>query len=73
VNLSESGMFVTTLAPLDPGTALRVMMSLEAGPVGMKGEVVWKRARIVLGRPVGMGLRLLAPPSLYQEFVREIR
>jgi len=72
-NLSESGMFVATMAPLDPGSALRLLMSLENGPLGMKGEVVWSRPAIVLGRPVGMGVRLLAPPSLYQEFVREIR
>ena len=71
-NLSESGMFVATLAPLDPGVALRVMMSLATGPIGMKGEVVWSRSTIVLGRPVGMGLKLLSPPSLYQEFVREM-
>jgi len=71
-NLSESGMFVATMAPLDAGNALRVMMSLATGPVGMKGEVVWSRPKIVLGRPVGMGVRLLAPPSLYQEFVREL-
>jgi Tfp pilus assembly protein PilZ len=72
-NLSESGLFVATMAPPDPGTALRLMMSLETGPLGMKGEVVWKRPTIVLGRPIGMGVRLFDPPSLYQEFVREIR
>jgi len=72
-NISESGMFVATMAPLDAGTVLRVMMSLETGPLGMRGEVVWNRPRIVLGRPIGMGVRLVEPPSLYQEFVREIR
>ena len=71
-NLSESGMFVATMAPLDPGDALRVMMSLATGPIGMKGEVVWNRPTIVLGRPVGMGVKLLSPPALYQEFVREM-
>ena len=72
VNLSESGMFVTTMAPMDTGSALRLMMSLATGPIGMKGEVVWNRPKIVLGRPVGMGVKLVAPPSLYQEFVREL-
>jgi len=71
-NLSESGMFVATMAPLDSGAALRVMMSLATGPVGMKGEVVWSRATIVLGRPVGMGVKLVSPPASYQEFVREM-
>jgi Tfp pilus assembly protein PilZ len=71
-NLSESGMFVATLAPLDPGVALRLMMSLATGPIGMKGEVVWCRPTIVLGRPVGMGVKIVSPPSLYQDFVREM-
>lgn len=71
-NLSESGLFVATMAPLDAGIFLRLMMSLETGPLGMKGEVMWNRPRVVLGRPVGMGVRLLEPPSIYQQFVREI-
>ena len=72
-NVSECGLFVATMAPLDSGAALRLMVSLETGPLGMKGEVVWSRPKIVLGRPVGMGVRLDEPPSLDQEFVREIR
>jgi Tfp pilus assembly protein PilZ len=71
-NLSESGMFVTTLAPLETGEALRVLMSLDSGPVALNGEVVWRRDRLVLGRAVGMGVQLLAPPEVYREFVREL-
>jgi len=71
-NLSENGMFVATLAPLDAGLALRVMVDLETGPVGLKGEVIWRRDHIVLGRPIGMGLQLLAPPESYRQFVREL-
>lgn len=71
-NLSESGLFVATLAPLEPGVALRVLMDLEIGPVGLKGEVVWQREKVLLGRPAGMGVQLLAPPDAYREFVREL-
>jgi hypothetical protein len=71
-NLSLSGLFVTTLAPFDPGTALRVLIDLETGPTGLKGEVVWSRRRIVPGRPVGMGVQLIAPPEPYREFVTEL-
>ena len=71
-NLSESGLFVVTLAPLDPGTGLRVLIDLETGPTGLKGEVVWTRPRMKLGRPAGMGVQLDAPPAPYREFVREI-
>jgi hypothetical protein len=71
-NLSVSGLFVTTLAPFDPGTAVRVQIDLETGPTGLKGEVMWNRRRIVLGRPVGMGVQLIAPPVPYREFVVEL-
>ena len=71
-NLSESGLFVMTLAPFDPGTGLRVMIDLETGPVGLKGEVVWKRDTLVLGRPLGMGIQLVAAPESYREFVVEL-
>lgn len=71
-NVSESGMFVTTLAPLEKGENVRVLIDLEIGPVGLKGEVVWRRDRLVLGRPVGMGLQLVEPPESYREFIREL-
>jgi Tfp pilus assembly protein PilZ len=71
-NLSESGLFVATLAPLDSGVALRVLLSLDTGPVGLKGEVVWRREQLVMGRPTGMGVQLLAPPEVYRQFVREL-
>ena len=72
VNLSESGMFVNTMAPIDSGLAVRIHVDLETGGVGMRGEVVWNRTRPVMGRPVGMGVRLVTPPEGYVEFVREI-
>jgi Tfp pilus assembly protein PilZ len=71
-NLSESGLFVVTLVPLAPGTGLRVLMDLSDGPVGLRGQVAWKRPRPELGRPVGMGVELLAPPPDYTEFVVEL-
>ena len=71
-NLSESGLFLMTLAPFDPGTGLRVLIDLETGPVGLKGEVVWKRDKVVLGRPMGMGVQLIAVPESYLEFVVEL-
>ncbi len=71
-NLSESGLFVMTLAPFDPGTGLRVLIDLATGPVGLKGQVVWNRPRIVFGRPVGMGVQLIAPPEIYRDFVLEL-
>ncbi len=71
-NLSETGLFVMTLAPFDPGTGLRVLIDLETGPVGLRGTVVWKREQLVLGRPLGMGVQLISPPEPYREFVEEL-
>ena len=50
-NVSESGLFVMTLVPFDPGTGVRVLLDLDVGPIGLQGKVVWKREKIVLGRP----------------------
>jgi len=71
-NISESGLFVITLAPFDPGTEMRVLIDLDTGPLGLKGKAVWKREHVVLGRPVGMGVQLIAPPQPYLEFVLEL-
>lgn len=71
-NVSESGLFVMTLVPFDPGTDLRVLIDLDTGPLGLRGKVVWKRQRIVLGRPVGMGVQLITPPEPYRDFVVEL-
>jgi Tfp pilus assembly protein PilZ len=71
-NLSESGLFVVTLAPFDPGTGLRVLLDLDTGPLGLKGKVVWQRLRPVSGRPMGMGVQLISPPGPYLEFVVEL-
>ena len=71
-NVSESGLFVMTIAPFEPGSDLRVLIDLETGPVGLKGQVVWQRPRPVSGRPVGMGVRLISPPGTYRDFVIEL-
>jgi Tfp pilus assembly protein PilZ len=71
-NVSESGLFVMTIAPFSPGSDLRVVLDLESGPVGLKGQVVWQRPRPVAGRPVGMGVRLIAPPGNYRDFILEL-
>jgi Tfp pilus assembly protein PilZ len=72
-NISESGLFVATFAPLDPGLAIRILVDLDVGALGLRGEVVWARRRMVLGRPTGMGVKLISPPAPYLEFVRELR
>jgi Tfp pilus assembly protein PilZ len=71
-NLSESGLFVITLAPFEEGAGVRVLFNLETGPAGLNARVVWRRERATLGRPVGMGVKLIAPPDPYRNFVAEL-
>ena len=71
-NVSESGLFVVTMAPFDPGTGLRVLLDLDTGPMGLKGQVVWQRLRPVAGRPIGMGVQLISPPGSYRDYVLEL-
>src|SRR5690242_9203288 len=54
VNLSVGGIFVAAEAPLDPGAQLRLKVNLRDGsaPLDVAGEVVWRAAR-------GMAVRFL--------------
>jgi hypothetical protein len=71
-NVSENGLFVISLAPLNPGSGVHVLVSLDIGSLGLKGRVVWKREKAQQGRPVGMGVLLIAPPAPYRNFVSEL-
>jgi hypothetical protein len=71
-NVSERGMFVSTSSPLDPGAAIRLRVDLEAFTVPLRGVVVWNRTRPEAGRPIGMGVRIFQPSSLYIEFVAQL-
>jgi len=72
-NLSETGLFISTHEPLAPGTQIRMRLDLESAQVALRGLVVWNRERFVLGRPAGMGIRLLDPPAVYVGYVQGLR
>lgn len=66
-NLSRSGMFVSTLKPLEPGSRVLVEFPLPAplhGDVRCQCEVVWART-VQRNSPLepGMGLRFLDLPQ----------
>jgi hypothetical protein len=71
-NLSETGMFITTERPLNPGSPIVVELETESCSVRVKGTVVWRRVKTAFGRLPGMGIRLEAPPPLYTQYVRQI-
>lgn len=72
VNISESGMFVTTPRPLAEGVLAGLLLELEYCKVPLRGSVIWKRTRPQLGRVPGMGLSLIRPPPLYVRYVQAL-
>lgn len=71
-NVSESGLFVRTVTPLNPGAAVRMRVELDACSMPLHGTVVWNRPVPDTGRPAGMGVRLAQPPALYVGYVRAL-
>jgi hypothetical protein len=71
-DLSESGVFIHTTSPLAPGT--EVQIHLDAGGFGipLRGIVQWTRGTGELGRPPGMGVKLVQPHARYLHLVRQI-
>jgi hypothetical protein len=69
VNLSLDGMFVGVASPADDGRSLLIHLDLDGHTLPLSGFVMWNRLRAEAGRPVGMGIRLSNPPSVYQSFV----
>ena len=72
VNLSREGLCVATPSPLEPGETVRVNFDVHGHTITLNGFVVWQRERPALGRPMGMGLRLVDPPPVYTNFVASL-
>jgi hypothetical protein len=71
-DLSEGGLFVVTDVPVSPGAQLGLLLELEYGPVPLRGAVAWSQAAARAGRPAGMGVKLLDPPTIYVRYVRAL-
>lgn len=71
-NVSDSGLFLVTMSPIDPGA--RIVVRLQLGPLSMplKGRVVWHRGRLESGLPPGMGVCLVRPPAVYVDYVNRL-
>ncbi len=69
-NLSETGLFIVTEAPVRSGKRIAIKMSVVGSAVSMKGEVRWHRGKHPNSGTPGMGVQLLAPPRTYVDFVR---
>ncbi len=72
MNLSRDGLFVATPSPLEPAGPVAITLDLMGYNVRLRGKVVWRRAEIEPGRPLGMGVRLIAPPQAYTSFYQSL-
>jgi len=71
-NLSESGLFIITGAPVDEGKSLDLLLSLQERKVTLRGNVRWARKGHHVGRSPGMGIQLDSPPSRYIRYVQAL-
>lgn len=71
-NLSETGLFIVTDAPAEPGQQLRLVLEIEELALPLLGEVRWRRTDHQLGGVPGMGVQLMQPPRPYLRYVRNL-
>jgi Tfp pilus assembly protein PilZ len=72
-NISTTGLFISTQNIFDAGTQLRMRLDLYTFRVTFRGQVVWNRGTGTVGRPAGIGVRLVDPPAMYVKFVETLR
>jgi hypothetical protein len=71
-DLSETGMFIITDTPADPGTQLRVALETPDRMLELDAEVRWMRRQHHVGRSPGMGVFFKTPPAPYISYVRSL-
>ena len=71
-NLSETGLYVITESPFDPGNPLSLLLRLKTDAIDLRGQVIWMTKEHHVGRPPGMGIVLAAPPTHYLNYVRAL-
>jgi len=71
-NASERGLFIDTDNPLESGSVIRLELNAAGTTIPLRGTVVWVRVAQASGRPIGMGLRLTRPPTMYLDSVKKL-
>jgi uncharacterized protein (TIGR02266 family) len=71
-NISPGGLFIQTPAPVTRGRELSLQIRLPGDSVGLNGAVAWSREDPRVGRPPGMGIRLVMPPDAYLEYIKNL-
>lgn len=71
-NLSETGLYVITESPFNPGDPLNLMLRLKTQAIDLRGQVIWMTQEHRVGQPPGMGIALALPPTGYLDYVRAL-
>jgi len=71
-NLSETGLFICTDAPLPPGSVLDLDVRLPGLAERLEGVVVWTRCATGRSMDNGMGVRLLDPSLAYRALIQTL-
>ena len=68
-DLSRGGLFLATGRPLPTRTEIRIVLEVSPFDIPMRGTVAWSRLEATGGKPAGMGVKLVIPPSMYLRYV----
>lgn len=71
-NLSETGLFICTNAPLPPGSRLDIDVRLPGLAERLSGVVVWTRCEPGSALDNGMGVQLVEPSPAYRAVVQSL-
>lgn len=71
-DLSTTGMFVHTSMPVAEGGSAGMLLELEHCRVPLRGKVIWTRCTPGPSRPAGMGMKLVRPPMVYEQYVHAL-
>jgi len=71
-NLSETGLFISTNAPLPPGSRLDIDVRLPGLAERLSGVVVWSRCEPGSALDNGMGVQLVEPSLAYRAVIQTL-
>lgn len=69
-DFSQTGVFVQTTSPYGAGSLLEIEFDGQDGPITVRGKVMWAKrapASLAQNKRSGMGIRLIAAPSVLLE------
>jgi len=71
-DISPSGVFIRTKRPFRPGVPVNISLEVNEGrKIELAGITAWSvKTGFVYYKKDGMGVRLVSPPQIYNDFLR---